>query len=221
MKYDKTSLPENVRAFLEEIFSDEKLCDAFYVRDVEIYDEAWVKDLEDNFQEEFESLMGPGESSYKSIKAFARDASGALWVVLDDKLIGYIGTEGQCGIVSRNINEFMNIISVLKGSSLLSDFWDVDILSSEEAFINAYNESDEEDDEVDYSEVLDKFIKKHGFTRDLKTIYEYIVRGLTVKPFFQVFATDDEYVDSDSVLGLEGQEQLEALIEARSFIKQT
>ena len=214
MKYDNTSLPKNVRAFLEEIFSDEKLSDAFYARDVEIYDEAWVKDLEDNFQEEFESLMGPGESSYKSIKAFARDASGALWVVLDDKLIGYIGTEGQCGIVSRNINEFMNIIAVLKGSSLLGDFWDVDILSSEEAFINAYNETDAEDDEVDYSEVLDKFIRKHGFTSDLTAIYEYIVRGLTIKPFFQVFATDDDYVDSDSVLGLDGQEQLEALIEA-------
>lgn len=213
MKYGNTNLPENVRAFLEEIFSDEKLCDAFYVRDVEIYDEAWVKDLEDNFQEEFESLMGPGESSYKSIKAFARDATGALWVVLDDKLIGYIGTEGQCGIVSRNINEFMNIIAALKGSSLLGDFWDVDTLKSEEAFIDAYNES-EEDDETDYNEVFDKFINKHGFTHDLKTIYEYIVKGLTVQPFFQVIATDDDYVDSDSVLGPDGQEQLEALIDA-------
>ena len=213
MKYDNTNLPENVREILEEIIDDEELCDAFYYRDVEIYDEDWVKDLEDNFQQEFESLMGPGESSYKSIKAFARDATGALWVVLDDVLIGYIGTEGQCGIVSRNINEFMNIIAALKGSSLLGDFWDVDTLKSEEAFIDAYNES-EEDDETDYNEVLDKFINKHGFTHDLKTIYEYIVKGLTVKPFFQVIATDDEYVDSASVLGLDGQEQLEALIDA-------
>ena len=213
MKYDNTSLPENVRAFLEEIIDDEELCDAFYCRDVEIYDEDWVKDLEENFQQEFESLMGPGDSSYKSIKAFARDATGALWVVLDDELIGYIGTEGQCGIVSRNINEFMNIIAALKGSSLLFDFWDVDTLKSEEAFIDAYNES-EEDDETDYNEVFDKFINKHGFTRDLKTIYEYIVKGLTVKPFFQVIATDDDYGDSDSVLGLGGQEQLEALMDA-------
>ena len=212
MKYDNTNLPENVRAFLEEIFNDEELCDAFYYRDVEIYDEDWVKDLEENFRQEFEDLMGPGESSYKSIKAFARDATGALWVVLDDELIGYIGTEGQCGIVSRNINEFMNIIAALKGSSLLGDFWDVDTLSSEEAFIDAYNGS-EEDDENDYSEVFDKFISKHGFTRDLKTIYEYIVKGLTVKPFFQVIATDDEYVDSSSLLG-DDQEQLEALIDA-------
>lgn len=213
MKYDNTSLPENVRAFLEEIIDDEELCDAFYSSDVEIYDEDWVKDLEDNFQQEFESLMGPGDSSYKSIKAFARDATGALWVILDDELIGYIGTEGQCGIVSRNINEFMNIIAALKGSSLLVDFWDVDTLKSEEAFIDAYNES-EEDDETDYNEVFDKFINKHGFTHDLKTIYEYIVKGLTVKPFFQVIATDDDYGDSDSVLGLGGQEQLEALIDA-------
>ena len=79
--------------------------------------------------------------------------------------------------------------------------------------IDAYNGS-EEDDENDYSEVFDKFISKHGFTRDLKTIYEYIVKGLTVQPFFQVIATDDDYVDSDSVLGPDGQEQLEALIDA-------
>ncbi len=213
MKYDNTSLPENVRAFLEEIIDDEELCDAFYSSDVEIYDEDWVKDLEENFRQEFEELMGPGDSSYKSIKAFARDATGALWVVLDDELIGYIGTEGECGIASRNINEFMNIIAALKGSSILRDFWDVDTLKSEEAFIDAYNES-EEDDETDYNEVFDKFIKKHGFTHDLKTIYEYIVKGLTVQPFFQVIATDDDYGDSDSVLGLGGQEQLEALIDA-------
>ena len=203
MKYDNTSLPENVRAFLEEIIDDEELCDAFYSSDVEIYDEDWVKDLEENFRQEFEELMGPGDSSYKNIKAFARDGTGALWVVLDDELIGYIGTEGECGIVSRNINEFMNIIAALKGSSLLGDFWDVDTLKSEEAFIDAYNES-EEDDETDYNEVFDKFINKHGFTHDLKTIYEYIVKGLTVQPFFQVIATDDDYVDSASVLGLDG-----------------
>lgn len=213
MKYGNTNLPENVRAFLEEIIDDEELCDAFYSSDVEIYDEDWVKDLEENFRQEFEELMGPGDSSYKNIKAFARDGTGALWVVLDDELIGYIGTEGQCGIVSRNINEFMNIIAALKGSSLLFDFWDVDTLKSEEAFIDAYNES-EEDDETDYNEVFDKFINKHGFTHDLKTIYEYIVKGLTVQPFFQVIATDDDYVDSASVLGLDGQEQLEALIDA-------
>ena len=58
------------------------------------------------------------------------------------------------------------------------------------------------------------FIKKHGFTKDLKKIYEYIIKGVTIKPFFQVVATDDEYEDSYSILGSEdGQEALKSLIE--------
>ena len=32
MKYGNTNLPENVRAFLEEIIDDEELCDASYSR---------------------------------------------------------------------------------------------------------------------------------------------------------------------------------------------
>ena len=32
MKYGNTNLPENVRAFWEEIIGDEELCDAFYSR---------------------------------------------------------------------------------------------------------------------------------------------------------------------------------------------
>ena len=60
--------------------------------------------------------------------------------------------------------------------------------------------------------MLDKFIGKHGFTKDPKKLYEYVVKGITVEPFFQVIATEDEYVDSSSLLG-DDQEQLEALID--------
>ena len=111
MRYEKTSLPENVRKYLEEIYNDDELRDAFYDCDVEIYDEDWIRDLE-NDDSWLEDLMGPGESSYDDLKPFARDGSGALWVVIDDVLIGYIGTEGECGIVARNVDEFMNIIAM-------------------------------------------------------------------------------------------------------------
>ena len=100
MRYEKTSLPENVRKYLEEIYNDDELRDAFYDCDVEIYDEDWIRDLE-NDDSWLEDLMGPGESSYDDLKPFARDGSGALWVVIDDVLIGYIGTEGECGIKKR------------------------------------------------------------------------------------------------------------------------
>ncbi|MBR1472048.1 MAG: hypothetical protein IJ600_10460 [Lachnospiraceae bacterium] len=41
-----------------------------------------------------------------------------------------------------------------------------------------------------------------------------IVKGVTMKPFLQVIATDDKHVNSRSILGIgDGQEGLEALIE--------
>jgi hypothetical protein len=206
-KYDNTNLPKDVRDYLEEIYNDEGLKDAFFDCDIEIYDEAWVKDLEED-DSWFEDLMGPGESSYKNIKPFARDGSGGLWVVLDDEMIGYIGTEGECGIIARNINEFMNIVAVYRG--YIGALYDVDILKSEGAFLEAF----EEGCDSDYKQEYNGFIRKHHFTKNPKKIYEDITKGVTVKPFFQVIATDDEYVNSRSILGIgDGQEGLESLIE--------
>ena len=205
MNYDNTGLPENVKKYLEEIYNDEELRDAFYGCDIEIYDEDWVRDLEED-DSWLEDLMGPGESSYGDIIPFARDGSGALWVVLDDVLIGYIGTEGECGIVAGNIDEFMNIAAM---GRYISDYCSTDILRSEEDFLDSLEDPDENN-----AEVFERFIEKHGFTTDPHELYEMIVRGVTVRPFFEIRATDDEYCDSYSILGSDdGQESLEELIE--------
>ncbi len=207
MRYEKTSLPENVRKYLEEIYNDDELRDAFYDCDVEIYDEDWIRDLE-NDDSWLEDLMGPGESSYDDLKPFARDGSGALWVVIDDVLIGYIGTEGECGIVARNVDEFMNIIAM---GRYVSDYCSADLLKSEDAFLDGL--AGLEDYNADNKEVIERFIKKHGFTRDPHKLYKMIVQGLTVRPFFEIKATDDDYGDSYSLLGCDdGQNSLEQLI---------
>lgn len=196
-RYDHTNLPQDVRNYLAEIYNDEDLKDAFYNADIEIYDEAWVKDLEDD-DSWFDELMGPGESTYENIKPFARDGSGALWVVLNDELIGYIGTEGECGIVARNIHEFMNIVSVWGG--YLEDYWDEDILESSESFYETMNDLDRLEDYDDIKKdkrVFKKFLKKHGFTTK---IYDMAVKGMKVTPSFVVKATDDEYEDSEPLI---------------------
>lgn len=208
MKYDETSLPDNVKAYLEEIYNDEELSDAFYDCDVEILDESSITDMEEDGSW-LDDLMGPAESResvYEDIKPFAMDGTGAVWVVLNDELIGYIGTEGECGIVARNIDEFMNIITY---GRYFSDY-SIEYLKSEEAYISSFTEP--EDDE--HKEVFDKFIEKHGFTKDPKKLYKMVIEGLTVKPFFEFKATDDEYCDSYSILGSDdGQEAFEKLID--------
>ena len=207
-KYDNTNLPQEVRSYLEELYNDPDLKDALLFEcDIEIGDAAWVKEQEED-DSWFEELMGTGESSYKNMKPFAHDDVGGLWVVLNDEMIGYIGTEGECGIIARNIHEFMNIVAVHRG--YIDDLLSIDLLKSKEAFLEEYDGPNESD----YSKEYNRFIKKHGFTKDVKKIYEYLIKGITMKPFFQVIATDDEYEDSSSMLGNDdGQEALEKLIE--------
>ena len=208
MLYDKTNLPEDVKMYLREIYGDKELNDVFYDCDIEIYDEDSVKDFED--EDWLAELMGPGEPNYKNLKPFARDGSGAMWVVIDDKMIGYIGTEGECGIVAGNIHEFMNIVSVWGG--YICDYWSGDVLGSKDSFYNIMNDSERLDDYEfieNHKRVLKPFIEKHGFTGE---IYEMAARGMIVNPFFVVKAATDEYVDSQALISdFDGQESLEKL----------
>lgn len=84
--------------------------------------------------------------------------------------------------------------------------YNICIINIRISFINSMNS--------DYSREFNGFIRKHHFTKNLKKIYEFIIKGITMKTFLQVIAADDEYVDSRSILGTDdGQEILESLIE--------
>lgn len=203
MKYENNNLPDILNDYLEEIYNNEELRDAFYDIDIEIYDSEWLDDLlkEADWKDDF--LTG-GEPNY-DVKPFARSGDGGLWVVLNDQMIGYMGTEGECGIVARNVNEFMNIAVMCKGC-----FFGMTEIKNEESFINAVNM---ENEEFEPHKVFDEFIEKHGFEKNVKEIYKIVKLGLTVKPFFVIKATDDEYVDSYSLLGADdGQDTLEYFI---------
>ena len=203
MKFENNSLPEKLTNYLDEIYNNEELKDAFDDCDIEFNDEEWLDDIinnEDEWKEDFEG----GEYNYDA-KPFASSADGGLWVILNNQLVGYIGTEGECGIVARNIDEFMNIVAVCKGC-----IFDIDILESEESFIDELNERNEEND---YTDVFEDFMNKHRFEKNPKEVYKMVKLGLTVKPFFIIKATDDEYEDSYSLLGSDdGQETLEEFI---------
>lgn len=210
MKFDNTSLPDKLKKYMEEITDDNELLDAFYDCDVEIYDENWVKDLEDD-DNWLEVLMGPGISSYSDMKPFARDGSGALWVVINDEMIGYIGTEGECGIVAKCIDDFMNIIAFGK---YVSDYCDVSILKTEKDFLDSMDETEQSEHE----EVFGRFAQEHGFTKERSELYRMLINGLTVEPFLEVKAVNDEYCDSYSLLGSDdGQESLLELINAINY----
>lgn len=196
MKYN-TNLPKELNEYLEEIYNNEKLKDAFEECDVEIFEPEEIKELteDESWLEDFDG----GEPNYDA-KPFAQDQTGGLWVILNDKQIGYIGTEGECGIVARNIKEFMNIVSTLK-SGYIKD------LKDEKNFIETFKEQNEE---FENKKIINKFIEKHEFEKEPSKIYELLKLGMTTKPFFVIKSTDEDHTDSYSLLGSDdGQESLE------------
>ena len=62
MKYEDTNLPKEVSKYLDEIYDNKELNDAFFECDIELYGPEWVKDLE-NDENWLEDLMGPGETN--------------------------------------------------------------------------------------------------------------------------------------------------------------
>lgn len=199
MLFSETGLPKKLSEYLEEICNDEEMKEAFCYSDVEILEpESIIELMED------ESLwLEPGEANYE-MKPFAISADGGTWVVLNDEYIGHIDSEGGCGIVARNVDEFMNMVAVCK---IL--FFRVQDLKDEEGFREYIDESLEE---FENPEVYDRFIEKHGFESDISKVYEIAKLGHTVKPFFIIKAIDDDYCDSHSLFGLDDQEDLEKLI---------
>ena len=148
--------------------------------------------------------LEPGEANYE-MKPFAASGDGGTWVILNDEYIGYSGSEGECGIVARNVDEFMNAIAVCK---LM--YFRLEDLKDEESFRKAIDKACEDHGNPS---LYDKFMQKHGFETDISKVYEMVKLGYTVKPFFVIKAIDEDYCDSNSLFGSDGQEALEEFIE--------
>lgn len=58
MLYDNTNLPDDVKMYLREIYDDQELNDVFFDCDIEIYDEDWIRDIEED-EAWLEEMMGP------------------------------------------------------------------------------------------------------------------------------------------------------------------
>lgn len=198
--YNVTIFPKKLNEYLKEIYYNEELNSAFSECDIDVYSQEWIEEFNKKKNWVYD-LMGPCESNY-DIKAFAKSGTGGVWVLLNDKMVGFIGTEGECGIISRNIDEFMNYVATFKFS--YPDATD------EDDFIKLFNKNNAE---FNHCEVLDKFIKKHKFQTNPKQIYEMLKLGITVKPFFILKSTDDRNIESYSLIGSDdGQESLERFI---------
>lgn len=127
-----------------------------------------------------------GISNY-DIYPFGIEGSGGYYVLLDDKYVGFISSDGTCGIVASNVYNFFNYLAVFK--TLQSYFYE-SVFDSLERFNETFiYVNDKVDDE--YKKVFDDFIKYNIFEKDYKNLKINLKADLTIQPEFIIKPTKE------------------------------
>lgn len=150
--------------------------------DVEEYDQL-VDDLH--------FLMECSEGNY-NIEPFACDGSGGIYAVLDNELVGYIDSEGQAGIVAKNVHDFF---AILIHCGCLEDFGKFGWLDSQSEFMEQYKKCEEA--------YIKAFSEKFEFENDPLKIYQMFRESVSTKPKLLITATSEKYEDYQQIFDIE------------------
>lgn len=141
----------------------------------------------DQLTEDLSYLMEYSNSNYE-LEPFACDGSGGIYALLDRKLVGYLDSEGQAGIVANNINDFFSIIV---NCGCLSDWAKFGWLERQDVFMEHYQKC-----ELQFVRI---FSEKYGFESDPLKIYQMFRNAVLTEPRLIITATSEDYTDFDQL----------------------
>jgi len=121
------------------------------------------------------------------IYPFGRESSGGYYVLLDNKYVGFVSSEGACGIIANNVYMFFNYLAVFK--ELQSYFYER-VFDKLETFKETFEELNNEVDD-EYAEVFDNFIKNNMFSKNYETLKTSFELALIIQPEFVVEPTEE------------------------------
>ncbi|ORX81354.1 hypothetical protein BCR32DRAFT_268299 [Anaeromyces robustus] len=188
---------EVIDKYLEEIKSNKILEDFFdIVCDMIIEDKETV-------EYDLKSLMEQGESNYELLP-FAVDGTGSVYALLNNEKVGYIGSEGETGIIANNFKNFLSILIVCQ---MVCDYRNQN-LKTESSFFeilkiqdNPYNDKDNQKN-IERKREVENFIKKHNLETNPKNIYKLFKEAASTEPKFIIKALSDDYEDSSQLFDI-------------------
>ena len=139
-------------------------------------------------------LMESTKSNY-NIEPFACDGSGGIYALLDNELVGYIDSEGQAGIVAKNIHDFFGI---LIHCGCLEDFGKFGWLDSQSEFMEQYKKCEES--------YIKEFSEEFELENEPQKIYHMFKDAVLTQPKLTITATSEDYEDYQQMFEIE-QEQ--------------
>lgn len=172
-------LEPTVRKIKEYIINHKDIYNYFEKLDVIFSDE-------DILMNRLNDLTKGFKSNYKMVP-FAQEASGGVYVLLNDEKIGYIDSEGANGIVANNINEFLGIILCFIN---ISDCAKLKLLENKEKFNEYINNS-----KIQEIEEIKKFVIDNNIEIDSVRIYKLLKEATVSEPRFVLTAQLKDYED--------------------------
>jgi hypothetical protein len=187
---------ERLAYFIDRINSDEELKEEIYYK----CDPDTIHRQED-LTEDLEWIMEGGSKEDYDLVPFADDGSGGLYLLVNDEHIAYFDSEGRAGYVAETVDDFFNILLVLRFFCLSEG-----VMKSYEQFLK---ECEEDLFEFKPSAAIERFLIEEKMETDKEKVYEKFIRGLTITPPFSIDPTDEDYVKTDNLPGMEEDEFLE------------
>ncbi len=153
---------------------------------------------EEDLKEDLDWLLEGGCKQDYDMVPFMDDGSGGVYILVNDGHVAYIDSEGGAGYIAESIEDFINILLVFRFFC-----YSKKSIKSFDEFVKEYNE---DMFEKLPSTVIDKFLADEHMNADFETVYQKLVRGLTVFPPFVIEPTDEEYEVSENLLQMDEDE---------------
>lgn len=153
-----------------------------------------------------EDWLDCGKSDYK-IEVFGNDASGGVYVLLNDRYVGFISSEGETGIVAKNVKDFFNIICYCKNLFDYFIFYKLDNVKEFVDMVNTQNEKVEEK----HKALLNQFLQDNEMETEPEKVYSMFVSAVIVEPEFIIEPTLPGYDRLDSLFAFNKDKYLKEL----------
>jgi len=127
-----------------------------------------------------------------NLEPFACDGTGGIYVILDNKKIGYINSEGGAGIVANNLKDFFSIVT---NCGYLGDYAKFNCLKDENEFMTYFNKYENTREK----DIIKRFIEENSLEKDSKKIYEIFKNAVMIEPKLLLNTTSDDYVDYEQL----------------------
>ena len=160
---------------------------------------AFRNECDFNFRDDLdvkEDILICGEESNYQICPFGKDSMGGVFCLLDDKYVGYISSEGGCGIIAKNVKEFFNLMAVCK---TLSYYFNKGTFDNLLIFAQKYEEIVQDLTEEESLPLYEEFIQQNNFETEIPKIYKMFKEALITEPAFILQANPEEYMPWDDV----------------------